>query len=194
VGVPLLLGSHPRRLAAISHQPPTLLTADSGLSHNGNWLLYNLGTDRTENVSSIIACSVVAGETTCLQSCSLATAVILSPVYTAVTWQWVYMPQYTETLSSEWLSTVCTYAIRNGFVYTCSTYTKFFPLCHILDSQRKFSAFSTWITAFESSFCILQCTCYSTSCSGCLTSFNSSDRRFTDVKIPCIRWYTFTTL
>jgi hypothetical protein len=49
--------------------------------------------DHTEYVSSIIVCSLVAGET-CPQSWSLATAVLLSPVYTAVTWQWVYMPQY----------------------------------------------------------------------------------------------------
>jgi hypothetical protein len=56
--------------------------------------LCNPGTDRTENVSSIIACSLVAGEATCPQSCSLATAVILSSIYTAVTWQWVYMSLY----------------------------------------------------------------------------------------------------
>jgi hypothetical protein len=30
----------------------------------------------------------------CLQSCSLATVLVLSPVYTTVTWQWVYMSQY----------------------------------------------------------------------------------------------------
>jgi hypothetical protein len=30
----------------------------------------------------------------CPQSCSLATAVVMSPVYTAVTWQWVHMSQY----------------------------------------------------------------------------------------------------
>jgi hypothetical protein len=48
--------------------------------------LYSPITDRTENVSSIIARSLVAGET-CPQSCSLATAVVLSPVYTAVTWK-----------------------------------------------------------------------------------------------------------
>jgi hypothetical protein len=36
------------------------------------------GTDRTENVSSIIACSLVAGVTTCPQSCSLAALVVLS--------------------------------------------------------------------------------------------------------------------
>jgi hypothetical protein len=34
VDVPLLPGSRPRRLAAISHQPPTLLTAVSGPSCN----------------------------------------------------------------------------------------------------------------------------------------------------------------
>jgi hypothetical protein len=56
-------------------------------------LLYSPSTDRTENLSSIIACSLVAGETTCSQSCSLATAVVLSPVYTAVAWQSVYMSQ-----------------------------------------------------------------------------------------------------
>jgi hypothetical protein len=39
----------------------------------------------------IIACSLVYGETTCAQSCSLATAVVVSPVYRAVAWQWVYM-------------------------------------------------------------------------------------------------------
>jgi hypothetical protein len=48
----------------------------------------------TENVSSIIACSFVAREIVCPQSCSLATAVVLSPVYVAVTWQRVCMSQY----------------------------------------------------------------------------------------------------
>jgi hypothetical protein len=32
-------------------------------------------------------------ETTYPQSCSLATVVVPSPVYTDVTWQWVYMSQ-----------------------------------------------------------------------------------------------------
>jgi hypothetical protein len=50
--------------------------------------------DLTENVSSIIVCSLVEGESKCPQSCSLATAAVLSPVYTAVTWQCVYMSQY----------------------------------------------------------------------------------------------------
>jgi hypothetical protein len=55
---------------------------------NYKFSLCSPGTDRTENISSIIACSLVAGETACPQNCSLATAVVLSPVYTAVTWQW----------------------------------------------------------------------------------------------------------
>jgi hypothetical protein len=58
---PLLSGSRPRRLAAISHQPPTLLTAVSRLVYNGSSPpLYSLGTDRTENTasnrSSIVEC------------------------------------------------------------------------------------------------------------------------------------------
>jgi hypothetical protein len=52
------------------------------------------GTDRKENIASIIACFLVAGKMVCLQSCSLATAVVLSPVYTAVTWPRLRMPQY----------------------------------------------------------------------------------------------------
>jgi hypothetical protein len=49
---------------------------------------------RTHNISCIIARSLISGERACPQSCSLATAVVLSPVYTAVTWQRVYMSQY----------------------------------------------------------------------------------------------------
>jgi hypothetical protein len=59
--------------------------------------LFVAGTDRTVNVSSTIICSVV-GEMW-PRSCSLATAVILSPVYTAVAWQWVYMSQYSPLLN-----------------------------------------------------------------------------------------------
>jgi hypothetical protein len=51
----------------------------------GQSSLYCPGTDRTGKVSSIIVCSVVAGEM-CPQSCSLAMAV--------VTWQWLYTSQY----------------------------------------------------------------------------------------------------
>jgi hypothetical protein len=52
--------------------------------------------DGTGNASSIIACSLIAWELTCPQSCSLAKAILLSPVYTAVGWQWVCMSQYSE--------------------------------------------------------------------------------------------------
>jgi hypothetical protein len=41
---------------------------------------------------------------TCPQGCSLATAVVPSPVYTTVTWQWVYMSQYNNPSSSVRLS------------------------------------------------------------------------------------------
>jgi hypothetical protein len=79
--IPLLLGSCHRRLVAISHQLPTLLTAIPRLSHNGSWSsLYSLSTDHIENVFSITACSLIAREATCPQSCSLAMAVVLSPV------------------------------------------------------------------------------------------------------------------
>jgi hypothetical protein len=60
--------------------------------------LYSPSMDRTETVSSSIACSVVAGKRTCPQSSSLAAAVLLSPVYMAVTWQWVYMSQYVNVV------------------------------------------------------------------------------------------------
>jgi hypothetical protein len=62
--------------------------------------LYSPDTDRLENIYSIIVCSLVAGETTYPQNCSLATAVVLSPVYTAVTWQWLCMSQYVRRLTS----------------------------------------------------------------------------------------------
>jgi hypothetical protein len=54
----------------------------------------NPHTGRTEFFSCIVSYSLVAGETTRPRRRSLATAVILSPVYTAVTRQWVYMSQY----------------------------------------------------------------------------------------------------
>jgi hypothetical protein len=56
--------------------------------------IHGPGTDCTENVSFIISFSLAAGETACPQSCYLVTAVVLSPVYTIVTWKWVYMSQY----------------------------------------------------------------------------------------------------
>jgi hypothetical protein len=53
---------------------------------HGSWSsLYSLFTELTENTSSIIACSLVAGER-CPHSCSLATSVVMLPVYTAVAW------------------------------------------------------------------------------------------------------------
>jgi hypothetical protein len=48
--------------------------------------VHSLGKDSKGNVSSITACFPIAGER-CQQSCSLATDVLLSPLYTAVTWQ-----------------------------------------------------------------------------------------------------------
>jgi hypothetical protein len=59
-------------------------------------------TDRIENVFPIIACSLDV--VTCPQSCYSATAVLLSPVYTAVIWQWIYMLQY----FSFWHQNLCT--------------------------------------------------------------------------------------
>jgi hypothetical protein len=43
---------------------------------------------------SIIACSLVAGETACPQSCSIAMAAVLPALYTAVSWQLVCISQY----------------------------------------------------------------------------------------------------
>jgi hypothetical protein len=53
-------------------------------------LLYSHGAHHKENTSSIIVSSLIAGETMCPQSCSLAMALVLLPVYTAVTWTWIY--------------------------------------------------------------------------------------------------------
>jgi hypothetical protein len=87
----LVTSSNSGRSSTPGHLIPT---SYSGLCRNGSWSsLYSFGMDRTENTATIIASSFVAGET-CPQNCSLATAVVLSPVYTAVTWQWVCMQQY----------------------------------------------------------------------------------------------------
>jgi hypothetical protein len=49
----MLLGLRPRRLAAIIKQPPTLLTAASGLYSNFCWSsLYSIVTDPKENTAS----------------------------------------------------------------------------------------------------------------------------------------------
>jgi hypothetical protein len=49
-------------------------------------------TSQKTSLPLLSACS--SGETMCAQNCSLATAVVWSLVYTAVTWQWVCMSQY----------------------------------------------------------------------------------------------------
>jgi hypothetical protein len=54
---------------------------------------YSPGIDRVENVFYIIACSLVTVET-CPQSRSLATAVVMSPIYKVSIWQCVYVSEY----------------------------------------------------------------------------------------------------
>jgi hypothetical protein len=44
---------------------------------------WRFGTGRTENISLIIACFLVAGKTTCPQSCFLATSLLPSHVYSS---------------------------------------------------------------------------------------------------------------
>jgi hypothetical protein len=89
VDVLLLPGSRPRRLATISHQPPTLITTVSRHCCNGGWSsLYSLGKNRTENTASIIAFSLVAREATCSQSYSLTTAVSLARQFLL----WAHVP------------------------------------------------------------------------------------------------------
>jgi hypothetical protein len=95
VDLPLFPGSRPRRLAVISHQPPTLLTAVSRLSHKRSCSsLCSLGTDSIENSPSN-SYSIVASlryrtdriENTAfhllrccvLQVCCLATGVLAEP-------------------------------------------------------------------------------------------------------------------
>jgi hypothetical protein len=122
-----------RRLAGLrwgySNPPPRGYSSSChSLSRNGSLsLLHSLSTDRTENVSSIIVCSIVAGETRCPQSCSLAAAVVLLPVYTAVTWQWVYMLQYYRYIR-KLLSTlsVWTYVLTVLFILFSSSICHFF--------------------------------------------------------------------
>jgi hypothetical protein len=62
----------------------------------------------------------------CLQSCSLAMAVVVSPLYKAVTWQWLYMSQSDDsgpTLQLELIDLHC----RNEF---WSKFKEGFFLCH----------------------------------------------------------------
>jgi hypothetical protein len=79
---------HYPRASATSFSCLTTATLN-WLDRFNNWTTipryYSRDTNRTENVSSIIACSLVSGETKYPESCSLSTS-----VYRAVTWQWVY--------------------------------------------------------------------------------------------------------
>jgi hypothetical protein len=65
--------------------------------------LHSPGTGRWDNLYSIISCPPVSGET-CPQSSSPPKAVALWPVYTAVTWQWIYMSQQSQGLTNEQLT------------------------------------------------------------------------------------------
>jgi hypothetical protein len=76
VDVRLLPDSRPRRPAAISHQPPTLLTAVWKLSRNLSVLYY----DRRSVGQSVLVSSPHLGLMTRLFHCCTV------PVYTAVTW------------------------------------------------------------------------------------------------------------
>jgi hypothetical protein len=97
--VPLLPGSCPRTLPAISHQTRTLLTAVSRLSRSGSWSsLYSLDTNRTENIasnsSSVVACVSVAVITRWLLSHRLATGVFTEPFPNNDLWLSGVIPQY----------------------------------------------------------------------------------------------------
>jgi hypothetical protein len=68
-------------------------------------------------LSATVAVLSLPGETACLQSCSLATAV---SVYTAVAWQWVCMLQSVET-----------YRIKEIVVFVVYTQTENVETCNI---------------------------------------------------------------
>jgi hypothetical protein len=91
--------------------------------HSQGCSLYSPGTDLTKNGYSIIKCSVVAGEISCPQSCSLVIDVVLSPVYTAVTGLRVYMSRCIHTEAEtrkrrlQFSGAVC--LLRNGFNISC---------------------------------------------------------------------------
>jgi hypothetical protein len=57
-----------------------------------------------KKTSSIISCSLLAGETLSSQRCSLATILVPSPVYTAITSQWVCMSRFRcVTIDGVWI-------------------------------------------------------------------------------------------
>jgi hypothetical protein len=99
VDVFLLPGSRPRRLAAISHQPPSLLTAVSRLPCNGSWFsLYSLGTDRTENTASN------SYSTVALHNRYLAMAVSLAPQFLLSKYATISTPVSRLPCNGSWFS------------------------------------------------------------------------------------------
>jgi hypothetical protein len=93
--VPFLSLGTPRR-ATVEVSDPSSTRDSNDLNYQSS--LHSLGAKCTENVSSIIEYSLVAGEATCPQSCSVTMAVVLSLIYIVVTWQWVYMSKYLAKL------------------------------------------------------------------------------------------------
>jgi hypothetical protein len=73
--------------------PPTTRRATVEVFQSPSLYTSSPSTDYTENIFSVMACSLVAGVTTYPQSCSLAKAAVLSPAHTAVTRQLVCMSQ-----------------------------------------------------------------------------------------------------
>lgn len=81
------------------------------------------GMDQTENISSFILCSLVAGgETPCPQSCSLAAAVVLSPVYTAVTRLGVCMLRYIRSVVLQDPTSRGVTLLQSMIVTNCNTF------------------------------------------------------------------------
>jgi hypothetical protein len=102
--VPLLPGSRPLRLAAISHPPPTLLTAVSRLSRNGSWFsVCSISTDRTGNIAynnSIVSCVSVAAVTWRLLSHCLAKDVSVEPLPSNGCLCWLHNSGFQQTCHS----------------------------------------------------------------------------------------------
>jgi hypothetical protein len=102
--LPLFPSSRSRRLATISHQPPTFLTAVSRLARNGSWSsLHSLGMDRRESTScsssSVVTCVSVSEITRRLLSHCLATDLFAEPFPSndCLCWLPVDTPQYIFT-------------------------------------------------------------------------------------------------
>jgi hypothetical protein len=102
-------------------------------------------TKGTEKFSSIITCSLVSGETTCPQSCSLATAVVLSPIYTAVTWQWVFMSECHPTISRLTKHELCSRCIIKKLMNLIDVRFEVFTAAKILRSGSAIRyTFKSW--------------------------------------------------